>query len=74
MWRHSKFYLIYSFIFFLIFLNVYLFLRERDRVQGEEGQRDRETLNLKQAPGSGLLAVSTEPDAGPEPMNREIVT
>ena len=34
-----------------IFLNVYLFLRERG-----EGQRERETQNLKQALGSELSA------------------
>ena len=37
---------------------------------GEE-QRERETQNPKQAPDS---AVSTEPDAGLELTNREIVT
>ena len=37
-----------------------------------EGQRERETQNLKQAPGSEL--VSTEPDVGLELMNCEIVT
>ena len=36
------------------------------------GERERETQNLKQAPGSEL--VSTEPDAGLELTNREIVT
>ena len=35
---------------------------------GEE-QTERETQNLKQAAGSRLRAVSTEPDAGLEPMN-----
>ena len=42
----------------LNFFNVYLFLRERDRVQVGEGQRQRETQNLKQAPGSELSAQS----------------
>ena len=40
---------------------------ERDSAQAGEGQRERETQNLKQAPGS-------EPDAGLELTNREIVT
>ena len=40
---------------------------------GEE-QRERETQNPKQAPGSRLRAVSTEPDAGLELMNLEIMT
>ena len=38
---------------------------------GEE-QRDRETQNLKQAPGSE--GVSTEPDTGLELMDRKIMT
>ena len=51
---------------------VYLFLRERDRVQRERG-REREGDTESEA-GSRLRAVSTEPDAGLEPTNREIVT
>ena len=38
-----------------------------------EGQRERETHNPKQV-GSRLRAVSTEPDAELELMDREIVT
>ena len=38
----------------------------------EEGQRERETQNLKQAPESE--AVNTEPDTGLKPMNHEIMT
>ena len=41
-----------------IFFNVYLFLRERDRAQAGEGQRDTETQNPKQAPGCELSAQS----------------
>ena len=45
-----------------LLFNVYLFLREtereRDRVQAGEEQRERETQNLKQAPGSELWAWS----------------
>ena len=37
-----------------------------------EGQRERETQNPKQAPGSEQ--VSTEPDAGLELKDREIMT
>ena len=37
-----------------------------------EGQRERETQNPKQAPGSWV--VSTEPDVGLELTNREIMT
>ena len=39
-----------------------------------EGQRERETQNLKQAPGSELRAVSTEPDVGLKPTDRKIMT
>ena len=37
-----------------------------------EGQRERDTQNLKQAPGSE--AVSTEPDMGLKLRNSEIMT
>ena len=40
----------------------------------EEGQRERETQNPKQAPGSELQAVSTEPNAGLKLRNHEIMT
>ena len=30
--------------------------------------------DIESEAGSKLQAISTEPDAGPEPMNREIVT
>ena len=36
-------------------------------------EREKETQNLKQAAGSEQ-AVSTEPDAGIDPTNREITT
>ena len=39
----------------------------------EEGQREKETQNLKQALGSEQ-EFSTEPNAGLEPMNLEIMT
>ena len=37
---------------------LFIFENERDRMQAEEGQRERETQNPKQAPGSELLAQS----------------
>ena len=51
-------------------------MREREReTEYEPGRsRERETQNPKQAPGSRLRAIRTEPDAGLEPMDREIVT
>ena len=49
----------------------------RDRAQAGEGQREREREregDTESKAGSGLWAVSTEPDAGPEPTNCEIMT
>ena len=40
-----------------IFFNVYLFLREKENASGL-GQRERETQNRKQAPGSEPSAQS----------------
>ena len=40
--------------FFLMFI----FERDRDRVQAGDGQREKETQNPKQAPGSELSAQS----------------
>ena len=37
-------------------------------------QREKETQNPKQAPGSRLQAVSTEPDTGLQLTNHEIMT
>ena len=37
-------------------------------------ERERETQNPKQAPGSRLQAVSTEPNAGLELTNCKIMT
>ena len=46
--------------------------RETDRTRAGEGQRERETQNPKQTPGSELS--DTEPDVGLELTNREIMT
>ena len=37
---------------------MFIYFRERDRVETGEGQREREIQNLKQAPGSKLSAQS----------------
>ena len=50
-----------------------MFLRERQSTSREE-QREKEAQNPKQAPGSRLPAFSTEPDAGLELTNHEIMT
>ena len=55
--------------------NVYWFLRERERerecVRRGGAERERETKNPKQAPGSEL---SPQPDAGLKHMDHEIMT
>ena len=55
----------------LFFFNVYLFL-QRQSVSGARAERDRETQNLKQAPGSELSAL--EPYPGLEVKNCESMT
>ena len=62
---------IQSCYFFLLFI----FERETDRqsINREGAKRERETENLKQAPGS-KLSVSTESDTGLEPRNNDIMT
>ena len=59
-----------SFSFFLFF-NVYLFLRERQSVSWEGAQKEGDTESKA---GSKLQAVSTEPNAGLELTNSEILT
>ena len=45
-------------LFKKIFFNVYLFLRQRETEHERGRVRERETLNLKQAPGSELSTQS----------------
>ena len=52
----SSFFNVYLFTYFKNNFNIYLFLRDRDRARMEEGQRKRETKDLKQAPGSEMSA------------------
>ena len=47
--------------------------RDRQSMSGGGAEREKETQNLKQAPGSEQ-AVSTEPGAGLKPTNCEIMT
>ena len=51
---------LYLSLFKKMFLNIYLFLRNRERhsMSRVAGERERETQNLKQAPGSELSAQS----------------
>ena len=59
-------------VFFFIFFK-FIFERERERERESQWERGREGDTASEA-GSRLRAVSTEPDAGLEPTNREIVT
>ena len=59
--------------FFLIFFNIYSFLRDRERQNVSRGGAERGRDTESEA-GSRLRAVSTEPDAGLEPTDREIMT
>ena len=61
-----------SFLFFK-FLNIYLFLREKERESTSGRGAEREGDTASEA-GSRLRAVSTEPDVGLEPTNHEIMT
>ena len=60
------------FFFFLIF-NVYLLFRDRETQSMSRGGAERGG-DLESEAGSGLRAVSTEPDAGLEPTSSEIMT
>ena len=62
-------YLPFDFYFIFCYLS---FEQQRECKQGG-GQREREGDTESEA-GSGLRAVSTEPDAGLEPTSRETVT
>ena len=59
--------------FFFFFFYIYLFLRNRVRQSVSGGGAEREGDTESEA-GSRLRAVSTEPDAGLEPTNCEIMT
>ena len=54
-------------------LSVYSFPKEKRETERERG-RGRERGDTESEAGSRLRAVSTEPDAGLEPTNREIMT
>ena len=49
-----------------------MFIFERDGAQAGEGQRERETQNPKQAPGSELSAQSPREAPTPEPRDRDL--
>ena len=49
---------------------MFIFQRERERVSGQGAEREGDT---ESEAGFRLRAVSTEPDAGLEPTNHEIM-
>ena len=53
------------------FFNIYLFLRQRESMNGGGAEREGDT---ESEAGSRLRAASTEPDAGLELTNLEIMT
>ena len=55
----------------IFFLHLFIFDRVRQRMSGGGAEREWDT---ESEAGSRLRAVSTEPDMGLEPTNREIVT
>ena len=61
----------FSFYLCCSFFNIYLFLIEIQSVNRGGAERTGDT---ESEAGSGPRAVSTEPDAGLEPMNCEIMT
>ena len=61
----------FSLYFLFNFFNVYLFLRERQSTSRGGAEREGDTESKA---WSRLRAVSTEPNVGLEPTNREIMT
>ena len=53
-----------------MFLKVFIYLLQRDRVTTSRGETDRGGPRIR----SRLWAVGTEPDVGLKPTNHEIVT
>ena len=58
---------------FIVFLSLFIFERERERQSMSRGGADREGDTESKA-GSRLRAVSAEPDVGLELTDREIMT
>ena len=66
-------YVVYIVLIGLFCFNVYSFLKDRERQSISRGGAEREGDTESEA-GSRLGAVSTEPEAGLELMNGEIMT
>ena len=56
---------------FMYFFDVYSFFRDRESASGGVAEIERDT---ESETGSRLQAVSTEPDTGLKPTDREIMT
>ena len=54
------------------FQRLFIFGTERDRVPAGEGQRERETQTLKQAPGSELSAQSPTRSTNPQTTDHDL--
>ena len=52
---------------------MFIYFCEKERQNSSRGEAEREADTESEA-GSRLRVVSTEPDAGPEPTNRESMT
>ena len=63
-----------SVFFFNFFFNVYLFLGGQRETEHERGRGREREGDTESETGSRLRAISPEPDAGLELMDREIVT
>ena len=59
--------------FFKTFFNIYLFLKYKERQSTSRGGKERERETESEG-GSRFWAVSTEPNVGLEPTNRETMT
>ena len=67
----------FLFFFFTFLTFLFIFEREKDRAQqgrGREREREREREDTESQAGSKLRAVSTEPGAGLELTDCEIMT
>ena len=65
--------MINGYLFLKNVLSLFIFDKDRMWAWAGEGQKEREGDTESKA-GSRLQAVSTEPDVGLKPMNREITT
>ena len=72
-WRYKSDVVKFTYLFLLknFFLSLFIFERERQNTSRGRAEREGDT---ESKPGSRLWVVSTEPDAGLETTNYEIMT